>query len=98
MENSSLIPASVFCSSHNIEITFIQSLQENGLITVRHESEEYFIEEEQLSSLEKLTHLHYDLQINMAGLEVIQHMLKREEEKYRELVQLRNRLAFFEEE
>ncbi len=97
MENSPLIPASVFCSSHNIEITFIHSLQENGLITVRHESEDYFIEQEQLSNLEKFIHLHYDLEINMAGIEVIQNMLQREEEKYREMVQLRNRLAFFED-
>lgn len=97
MENTQLIPAAVFCTSHNIEITFLQNLQDSGLIEVKKEAEEYFVQIEQIRAIEKLIHLHYELEVNLAGLEVIHHLLQREEEKYKELIGLRNKLAFFEE-
>jgi len=34
MEEGYLIPIDKFCSSHNIEISFISSLQESGLIEI----------------------------------------------------------------
>ncbi len=43
-----LIPAADFCTHHNIEITFLHSLKEYGLINIVTESEKTFVDEDEL--------------------------------------------------
>jgi hypothetical protein len=52
-------------------------LDEYGLIELDHSGTETLIAYEQLPALEKYMHLHYDLDINMEGMEAIKHLLHR---------------------
>lgn len=98
MNHEALIPVDVFCAHHQIEVTFIHSLEAAGLIeTIRHEEVTY-IDPGRVSQLEKLVRLHYDLQINMEGLEAIAQLTERMETMEEEIRHLRDRLNFYEDE
>ncbi|MGN6604436.1 MAG: chaperone modulator CbpM [Ginsengibacter sp.] len=94
MEREDLIPAKDFCLYHNIEYSFISSLEDSGLITVTSLEESAFIPADELDKLEKFVRLHYDLDINIEGIETIYHLLQKIEQMQREILQLRNTNAF----
>lgn len=99
MEERVTVSVHEFCHHHQIEISFIQSLHEHGLLqTYTFNDEEWRLPQDQLEQLEKMVRLHYDLQINLEGLEAIHHLLQRVEGLQREVFSLRNRLRLYEEE
>lgn len=97
METKYLIAIDEFCASNNIEISFVNSLQQSGLIEFTSENETLFIQQEQLPLLEKIVCFHYDLDINIEGIEAISHLLDQIVEMKDEIHILKNRLRFFEE-
>jgi hypothetical protein len=94
MEN--LISASAFCSHHQIEVSFIHSLQDYGLIDTTTTEQEVFLQADQLQEIERLMRLHYDLHINLEGVDAVTQLLKRMEKMQEEIVTLRNRLRMYE--
>lgn len=91
-----LISIIEFCSHYSIESDFIESLAENELIEFVSIGNALYVHEDQLSHLEKLVRLHYDLDINLEGIEVINHMLEKMEHMQTEIRQLKNRLRLLE--
>ena len=92
-----LVPAQLCATHYSIEYTFIQSLQESGLIRVETINGEGFIPTEQLHQLERYVRLHHDLDINLEGIEAIAHLLHRVETLQKELSLLSARLRQYEE-
>ena len=62
---------------YNIEVTFFDSLEEAGLLKIETENETKYLQYDELSTFEKFTNWHYDLEVNLAGLEVISHLLNK---------------------
>jgi hypothetical protein len=91
-----LIAVNEFCVHHNIEISFLNLLQQNGLIEISTIESKYFVEKEQLPKLEKFVHFYYDLDINLEGIETITYLLQRIETMQNEMVELKNRLRLYE--
>jgi hypothetical protein len=91
-----LIAVNEFCVHHNIEISFINLLQQNGLIKISIIESKYFVEKEQLPQLEKFVHFYYDLDINLEGIETITHLLQRIENLQNEIIKLKNRLRLYD--
>jgi len=83
---------------HKIEMSFIHSLNESGLIQITTVERTQYISREQLSDLEKMIRLHYELDINIEGIESIAHLLQRVENLHEELTVLKNRLKLYENE
>jgi hypothetical protein len=98
METEYLIAIDEFCSSHNIEISFVSSLQQSGLIEITTIKESAFIEADQLQQLEKFVRLYYELDINLEGIETINYLLHRINSMQDEITTLRNRLRIYETE
>jgi hypothetical protein len=98
MQTENLIAINEFCINHNIEFSFISSLQQTGLIEITTIEETRFIDTGQLNQLEKIVRLHYDLDINLEGIETITHMLQRINTMQDEIIMLRNKLRFYETE
>ncbi len=92
MEQKELIPAKDFCLHHKIEYAFISSLENSGLISVTSVKRSSYIHADDLHKLEKFVRLHYDLDINIEGIETINYLLEKIENMQRELVQLRNKI------
>ena len=92
MEQEDLIPAEDFCIHHNIEYSFISSLENSGLIRVTSIQHSSYISSDDVLKLEKFVRLHYDLDINIEGIETINHLLDKIEAMQMELLKLRNRI------
>lgn len=92
-----LVEATIFCNYYQIEGSFISSLQESGLVELVIVEEQTFIPHSQLQQLEKMIRLHQELDVNIYGVEVIVHMLKRMEQMQHELNILKSKLSFYEE-
>lgn len=96
MQTDYLIAIDKFCANHNIEISFISSLQQNGLIEITTIKEEGYIDHDQLLQLEKIVRLYYELDINLEGIETINYLLHRIENMHDEIVNLKNKLRLYE--
>ncbi len=92
MEQKELIPAEDFCLHHKIEYSFISSLENSGLISITSVKRSSYIHADDLLKLEKFVRLHYDLDINIEGIETINYLLEKIENMQQELVQLRNKI------
>jgi hypothetical protein len=90
------IPVSDFCTKQNIEISFIYSLQETGLIEITTIEETGYIHTNQLQALERFIHLYYEMDINLEGIETISHLLQRINYMQDEITALKNRLRLYE--
>ena len=97
MQTENFIAINEFCINHNIEISFVNSLVQNGLIEITTIKEKGFIEARQLQHLEKIVCFHYELDINLEGIEVINHLLERIGAKQAEIISLKNRLRLYDE-
>jgi len=96
MQTEYLIAIDEFCVKHDIEVSFINSLHETGLIEITTIDEAGFIQVDQIRQLEKFIRFYYELDINIEGIETISHLLQRVNELQEEIVSLRNRVGLYE--
>jgi chaperone modulatory protein CbpM len=96
MTTATLISTHDFCTWHQVEYTFISSLHEAGLVEITIIDQAEYIPETQLQKLEKMVRLHHDLDINIAGIEAITHLLTRLESIQDEMRVLKNKLRLYE--
>ncbi len=98
MQTAQLIATEIFCTHYQAEVSFVRTLHQSGLIELVVVDETEFIPEDELQKLEKLVRLHYDLHINVEGIETINHLLSKIEIMQQEMLGLRNRLSIYEGE
>ena len=96
MANEELTAIHEFCASRNVEISFVQSLRESGLLETIIIEETAFISDDQLPELDKLVRLHYDMDINLEGIETIYYLLQQMKVMQKELAGLKSRLSLYE--
>ena len=96
MEAEDMVLASEFCIHHNIEVSFIHSLSEYGMIETVTREEEIFLPISELPRLERIIRLHFELEINLEGIETITHLLEKIKVMQEQISRLTNRLKKFE--
>ena len=96
MADQEIIPVETYCSYYQVEIEFIRTLEEYGLISIRYEEMKGFIQKEDVAQLERFSRLHYDLNINVPGIDALQHLLEKIRALQEETESLRNRLNIYE--
>jgi hypothetical protein len=96
MENRQLIPVADFCDHYHIAFSFVRSLHDYGLVEFTTVKEVQYLRAEDLTELEKMVHLYYELDINLEGIDAIRHILQRMNKLQEELNSLKNRLDFYE--
>lgn len=77
MEAENMVPATEFCTYHNIELSFIYSLQDFGLISTVNINQKIFVPLDELKQLEKMVRLHYEMDINLEGIQTIIYLLEK---------------------
>lgn len=92
-----LISTDEFCAHYHVEYTFINSLQQHGLIEITTIDEGSFIDHDHLKNIESLLRLHYDLDINLEGIEAITYLLNRVKNMQEEITELKNKLSLYED-
>lgn len=80
---------------YNIEITFFDSLEESGLLKTETEDDVKYLLYEELPAFERFANWHYDLEVNLPGLEVIHHLLQKMERLSEENRRLMRLSAYF---
>lgn len=98
MPNEDMIPAKEFCNCHDLEVSFIYTLQQYGLLEVIKIEETIYLPASELPHAERMARLHNELGINIEGIDAIKHLLKKVEDMQDEIVMLKNRLSLYEYE
>ena len=77
--------------------SFIEMLEEGGLINVRTEAGKHYLLVSELPNVERYSRMYYDLSINMEGIDAIHHLLEKMEDMRREMSSLRKQLLLYRE-
>ena len=80
---------------YKIERSFVEELNQSGLVRLVTEQEREFVECDELEYLEQFIRWNRDLDINVAGIEALHHLLQRMNSLQDELNRLKNELAFY---
>ena len=80
---------------YKIERSFVEELNQSGLVRLVTEQEREFVECDELEYLEQFIRWNRDLDINVAGIEALHHLLQRMNSLQDELTRLKNELAFY---
>lgn len=84
-----LIIIQEYCNNSQVEPSFIDLLENEGLIEIEIIEGEQYIKESQLPDLERFANLYYNLSINIEGIDVIQNLLQKVRDLEHELYLLR---------
>lgn len=96
MQTSELIPLETFCEYHQTEHGFLYSLHQYGLIELLEAADGTYIPQTALPQLEQMLRLHQELELNVAGIDVVIHLLRRVQTMQTETNTLRARLQLYE--
>jgi hypothetical protein len=96
MSDQEIISLDTYCSYYNVELEFIRTLEEYGLISISYRESKGFIQKEEVSRLEQFSRMYYELNINVPGIDALQHLLEKIKQLQLETEALRNRLRIYE--
>ena len=97
MENV-LLSAEELCTHYNVEYHFLELLREHDLIEIINVNEQHYLHADALRTLESLMRMHYDLNINLEGIEVINNLLSRVNNLHEQIKYLKNKLKLYEDD
>ena len=80
---------------YQVEETFLDQLQSSGLIEIVIEEDDRYIEYDYLQEIEQFVRWHYELEINMEGIEALHHMLQQVQQLQENVKKLRGELKFY---
>ena len=80
---------------YQVEETFLNQLESSGLIEIVIEEDDRYIEYDYLQEIEQFVRWHYELEINMEGIEALHHMLQQVQQLQDDVERLRGELSFY---
>ena len=90
MKTTNTITISTFCKNYDIPQSFLDNLVQYELVILNSDDETVYILEEQVETIERFIRLHYDLNINFEGLDVINNLMSKIQELQHRINQLEN--------
>ena len=97
MEDQDFISIQQFCSHYKIPVTFIEALEDYELIEIVRTKNVKYLDKSKINEVEKMIRLHYDLDINLEGIDAIYNLLKQVEVLQNKIMELNNKLRFYED-
>ncbi|HEY0175922.1 MAG TPA: chaperone modulator CbpM [Pedobacter sp.] len=91
-----LITISEYCVNYSVDPSFITALEDSGLIVLTVIEDNKFIHYKQLVEMERFVHFHYDLQINIEGIEAIMNLLQKIKHLQHEITTLKSHVYLYE--
>ncbi len=98
MTKQDLILIDTICSKYEIDVDFMQSLDDIGLINILTIEQSHFISVDRINDLEKIIRLNNDLQINLEGIDIIFNLLDKVDKLENELATINKRLKLYEDD
>lgn len=84
-----------YCAHYQVPEEFVIDLISAGLLSVS-DFDAAQLHEDQLIRLERFRKLHYDLHINLEGIETIDYLLERQMQLQNELTIIKSKLRLYE--
>ena len=92
-----LISVDEFCGHYKVEVSFIKSLEEFGLLKTKSIKKTRFIDIEDLTGLERYIRLYKELEINPEGLHAVSHLLNQLEFLQNKIAALNNEISYYKQ-
>ena len=96
MNLENLIPIPQLCSHYELEMSFFVNLSEIGLLQITTVETTSYIDMDSIQKIEKIIHLHQDLEVNIEGIDVVFNLLQKMDSLQNEVTALKNRLRLHE--
>lgn len=96
METTNLVLVEQFCLNFEVDSSFINSLYDHGLIEIIVLENKKYISNEQLKNVERAIRFHYELNINIEGIDVVFNLLDQINDLQQELRIAKNKLESFD--
>ncbi len=97
MANENYILVRQYCERTHISDSFINALNDYGLIHYKQIETEVYILDDEIPQIERFDRLYNDLGINLEGIDALNHMLRRLRNMESEMNTLRKRLRIYED-
>jgi chaperone modulatory protein CbpM len=91
-----LITINDYCIKYAVEPSFIGALEDSGLIVLTVIDNDKYIHYKQLVEMERFIHFHYELQINIEGIEAIMGLLQKIKRLQHEIEVLKSQVHLHE--
>jgi hypothetical protein len=96
MEQHDLIHIEKCCAHYKIEYTFIDALENIGLIEIQTIEQVKLIHQDTIGDLKKMIRLHHELNVTAEGIDVFLNLLEKEVQLHQEVIRLKNKLRLYE--
>lgn len=97
MQDQDFISIRQLCTHYKIPTTFMDALEDYELIEIVRTKNVKYLNKSKISEVEKMIRLHYDLDINLEGIDAIYNLLRQVEALQNRITELNNRLRFYED-
>lgn len=84
-----------YCARGVVDNAFLMALRNEGVLRLIEIEEEYYIEEDLLTDVDMFCRWHYDLGVNIAGIDAMRHMLQKLLEMQNDINDLYSELRVF---
>ncbi|WP_028296391.1 chaperone modulator CbpM [Olivibacter sitiensis] len=81
-----------YCTRCEVDPTFVQVLEDEDMIEVTLISGERYISEDQLDMLSRFVNWHYDLDINVEGIDAMRHLMEKMQRMQERIYELEAKL------
>ena len=96
MNTENFIPIATLCQHYKLELSFFNTLDENGLIEIQFVDNIQYVHKESIYEIEKIVRMHKELDVNIEGIDVVLNLLQKIDALQTELLRVRNRLLLYE--
>jgi len=95
MNTKNLISIQKICTNYKVPVSFFKALHDYELVEITIKNNDVYLKSTELHDIEKMMRLHYDLDINLEGIDVIYNLLNQVETLQAEILALKNKLRSY---
>jgi hypothetical protein len=96
MPDEEIILLETFCSYNQIDQNFVETLESHGLISFSYLENQRYIFRDEVVQLEKFSRMYYEMNINVPGIDALNHLLEKIKQLQKETESLKARLRIYE--
>ena len=96
MPDEEIILLESFCSHYQVDRNFVETLESHGLISFSYQENQRYILRDDVAELEKYSRMYYELNINVPGIDALNHLLEKIKKLQQEAEYLKARLRIYE--
>lgn len=98
MDSQKFVPVVHLCDMYHIEVSFFKELNDIGLIEIVSSKNVLYLHQDTIVEVEKIIRIHKELDVNIAGVDVVLNLLKKVENLQDELYRIQSRLRLYEDD